>query len=189
MGMVVLDGSEGWWNSSLTPQEELVNNNLAVFGLTQLNPEPGVVVTTYDSHLSCNNFITLPPQKTNQNGYVNKEGISSHYQRPGQIRICINRSKLPSVDVNGFKQWLSENPTTVVYELAEPYYENITNLQSAPTLKTYLECSMEIDTDLPIDTNVTYRTNLSSVYVMERELDELDNGTDLGDILEGEVNE
>ena len=48
---------------------------------------------------------------------------------------------------------------------------------------------MEIDTNLPIDTNVTYRTNLSSVYVMERELDELDNGIDLGDILEGEVNE
>lgn len=37
----------------------------------------------------------------------------------------IFKIKLPTQDVNGFKQWLSNNPTTVVYELAEPYYEEI----------------------------------------------------------------
>ena len=105
------------------------------------------------------------------------------------IELGIDNNTTIDNRLSSFKQWLQANPTTVIYELETPYYEDITNLQSAPTLKTYLECSMEIDTDLPIDTNVTYRTNLSSVYVMERELDELDNGTDLGDILEGEVNE
>jgi hypothetical protein len=139
--------------------------------------------------------VNTPKENTHivSNNFLSNIGYNTDYTHgftsAGEVYIFIKKDRLSTQDVNGFKQWLSENPTTVVYELAEPWYEDITNLQSAPTLKTYLECSMEIDTDLPIDTNVTYRTNLSSVYVMERELDELDNGIDLGDILEGEVNE
>ena len=32
-----------------------------------------------------------------------------------------------SQDLAGFKQWLSENPTTVIYELAEPIIEELPN--------------------------------------------------------------
>jgi hypothetical protein len=41
------------------------------------------------------------------------------------VTIGINKNKLSTTDVNGFKQWLQSNPTTVVYELAEPWYEPI----------------------------------------------------------------
>ena len=37
----------------------------------------------------------------------------------------INTSKLTTRTLSGFKQWLSKNPVTVVYKLAEPIYESI----------------------------------------------------------------
>jgi hypothetical protein len=47
------------------------------------------------------------------------------YTHNEEIVFRILSSKLATTDENGFKQWLSENPTTVIYELAEPYYEEI----------------------------------------------------------------
>lgn len=41
------------------------------------------------------------------------------------ISIRIKNSKLSSVDLTGFKQWFSENPTTVLYELTTPVYEEL----------------------------------------------------------------
>ena len=166
MGMVVFDGSEdeGW---------ELSNTFYVTINIKNMKK------SNIQDMILCNTLRPIYGITVNTPEVIGIYVVGNL----AQIRIRID-----SINSNPI-QWLSENPTTVIYELAEPWYEDITNLQSAPTLKTYLECSMEIDTNLPIDTNVTYRTNLSSVYVMERELDELDNGIDLGDILEGEVNE
>ncbi|MBQ2409268.1 MAG: hypothetical protein II309_07520 [Bacilli bacterium] len=123
MGKAVLDGSENWWSSSLNSLIES-NNNLAVFGLTQITLEPNIVnPSTELSKIYSDKFLTLAPQNTNE--YVVKEGISTHYKTPGQFRVAIKRDRLSTTDVNGFKQWLAENPTTVIYELAEPYYEEI----------------------------------------------------------------
>lgn len=36
------------------------------------------------------------------------------------VKVSIYRNKLNSLNANGFKQWLSENPITLQYELAEP---------------------------------------------------------------------
>ena len=174
MGMVVFDGSEDWTVSA--DKQHLTNTIHFQIQNTKLTP-----IMKINSLLINNQFIN--------HRIWEKDHEGTFCASNGNFGISILRSKLSTLDKDGFKQWLHENPITLVYELETPTYEDITNLQSVPTLKTYLECSMEIDTDLPIDTNVTYRTNLSSVYVMERELDELDNGTDLGDILEGEVNE
>ncbi|MEG2246295.1 MAG: hypothetical protein RSC84_02500 [Peptostreptococcaceae bacterium] len=49
--------------------------------------------------------------------------------------ISINPNKLETQDVEGFKKWLQANPTKVVYQLATPTYEPITD----PTLTTYLD--------------------------------------------------
>ena len=95
-----------------------------------------------------------------------------------------------SKSVKEFKQWLSENPTTVVYELAEPYYEDITPIQSSFVISTVSEGDMEIITDLPIKSNITYLTNIASAVLMEQQLDELDNSTEsLTNIVEDEINE
>ena len=170
-GIDILNGNETWWQ-----QVDYSSDNIIVFNTDKSHWKEIIGMWLY-----CDKFKSYWSVRAQNFEFVTYDGWG--------LYIGIEKSKLSTQDENGFKQWLQANPVTVVYQLASPYYEDITNLQSAPTLKTYLECSMEIDTDLPIDTNVTYRTNLSSVYVMKRELDELDNGTDLGDILEGEVNE
>ena len=55
---------------------------------------------------------------------VNTECISGHPVGVA-INIWLKKSKLSTQDVAGFKQWLQQNPITVVYELATPYYEEI----------------------------------------------------------------
>lgn len=112
MGMVVLDGSEDerWFN------EEILNGCCRFYN------------------------VNIPQSLYNQNGLLYsdrfKQGSYNDYNSSNAaseciryatryLAIAINSSKLSTTDVNGFKQWLSENPTTVVYELAEPWYEPI----------------------------------------------------------------
>lgn len=41
------------------------------------------------------------------------------------VVVFINKSNLPSNDLNGFKTWLQSNPIKVWYELAEPHTEQV----------------------------------------------------------------
>ena len=118
-----------------------------------------------------------------------EEGVAFDDLNNQIIDFRIDKSKLSTQDINGFKQWLSENPTIVVYELTEPYYEDIIPLQSSLTLRTFEECNIQIITALPIKTKITYRTNITSAVVMEQELDTLDSGVNLSNLIEEEVDE
>ena len=118
-----------------------------------------------------------------------EEGVAFDDLNNQIIDFRIDKSKLSTQDISGFKQWLSENPTIVVYELTEPYYEDIIPLQSSLTLRTFEECNIQIITALPIKTKITYRTNITSAVVMEQELDTLDSGVSLSNLIEEEVDE
>ena len=48
------------------------------------------------------------------------EGINSDSINGGQFLLAINKSRLSAQDVAGLKQWLQQNPVTIVYELASP---------------------------------------------------------------------
>ena len=100
---------------------------------------------------------------------------------------------LDTISLESFKQWLSENPTTVIYKLNNPTYEDITPLQSSLVLKTFLESSMTIDTNLPIETKLSYRTNVPSISTLSTratELAESDNVIhNLMNIIDDEVDE
>lgn len=106
VGKVILNGSENWVKSS---------------------SENGIIQIT----LSCNH---KPQQNVfisnifNSVGDHRKEGISFG----NSLNLWINRNRLTSFDLNGAKQWLSENPVTVYYELATPIIHNIT----VPQLRT-----------------------------------------------------
>jgi hypothetical protein len=104
-----------------------------------------------------------------------------------RIRLTLNDTS------ESVKIWLSENPTTVVYELANPYYEDITPLQSDIVLETYLECNLDICTKLPIKANVSYITNvpsLSTLSMRATEMKESDNIlANLTNMLDNEINE
>ena len=109
MGMVVLDGSEDWKISS---------------NYTVVNYMSMYVATNYNSLDVCDKFKIEDFSEKWVNTECQEEFIC-YNNTTNDICIRISQSKLSTTDVNGFKQWLSENPTTVVYELAEPWYEPI----------------------------------------------------------------
>lgn len=87
-----------------------------------------------ESHtVICNNFKTIT------------EGISSEKEEcvlvgagTGSVYILINKNKLTSQDITGFKSWLKANPTTIVYQLATPVTEVVENCVDID-LDTYQE--------------------------------------------------
>ena len=180
MGMVVLNGSEGWvlGNNDLnTTARFTVKLDIKSKGTT--TDDNYIGAKSYSDNFICDNKTTYG---------IDEERYQLGNNNIGIIYIRINKSKLSTTDVNGFKQWLQANPTTVVYELTEPYYEDITPLQSDITLETYLECNLDIYTDLPIKTNLTYLTNITNTSSIEEEINTINEGTDLTNLLEDEIN-
>ena len=105
---VVLNGSEDWIcyaNGDIT----------SVFCLKTLR---GKLVDGID--LYCDKF---PSRFSSWNVNSRREGVQ--VDADIALTIQINNNKLSTQDVNGFKQWLQQNPTTVIYELETPYYELI----------------------------------------------------------------
>ena len=90
-------------------------------------------------------------------------------------------------------EYLSSNPLTIIYEIADFIYENITPLQSEIVLKTFEECNMNIVTNLPIKTNVSYRTNVPSISTLSNRVAEVSESDsviqNLIDIIDDEVDE
>ena len=106
------------------------------------------------------------------------------------IIFSIQKSRLSTQDKNGFKQWLQQNPTTVVYELAEPYYEPIEPQLSSNSFSTVKDGDMEIITVLPIEkVNLTYRTDINGVSSIEEQIASIQEGTDISSIIDEEVDE
>lgn len=67
----------------------------------------------FASDIICNNF------DKGIIGKPNLECINVH-SNDNLVQIQIKANKLETQDVEGFKKWLKENPTTIYYELAEP---------------------------------------------------------------------
>ena len=86
------------------------------------------------------------------------EGVSGH-NAVQEFRLYVKDIKLNSPDVEGLNKWLQENPTTVVYQLAEPTYEEVPTSQRL-TCYEY--------TTLFIDTNIT-PTHVEIEYPIEKQ--------------------
>ena len=173
---VVLDGSENW---------------------TQSNPG-GTINIQFHTKVLDNMSSTVDKS----NGYCDTKKVIPQVLRPykvGQNTVWMSNGyiafiyPLDTISLEDFKQWLSENPTTVVYRLASPYYEDITPLQSSIILKTFLESSMIINTNLPIKANVSYRTNVPSISTLSNRVAEVSESDsviqNLIDIIDDEVDE
>ncbi|WP_415350019.1 BppU family phage baseplate upper protein [Clostridium perfringens] len=80
----------------------------------------------------------------------------------GNLYIRINKSKLTTQDVEGFKAWLKENPTTVVYQLAKPVTEVVDGVIDID-LDTYQEKTyFSIENSLPGTLDFKVPSNLGS---------------------------
>ena len=75
----------------------------------------------------------------------------------GHIYIRLFKSKLQTLDANGLKQWLQQNPTTVVYQLATPVYEEVECDLSKLMLENYENSSLILNSNIPPTVDVRYK--------------------------------
>ena len=109
------------------------------------------------------------------------------------IYIRVMNTQLSSSDIQGATQWLSENPITVVYELASPTYEVLDGNLSEVN-NSYEKMSIEFNTDIPVTLNLTYTgtESTSSVSLLNDESLTTSSdylGTDINDSIEVNNNE
>lgn len=112
----------------------------------------------------CNTFITGTAGGTN-GGYSND--IEGCFCDTGSIVFRIDRTKLVTEDVLGFKEWLSQNPTKVIYELGTPIIEDISPL----TMQCWKNGTISIDEVLPVES--THTVALNKPAQIKRNIEEL----------------
>lgn len=117
VGKATIDGSEGWWPDG-TAQDS--TEETLRFGA-------GWSYSANIGRCISNNFKYL------KDSFMFIRDEESFCVKEQSVSVRIKKSKLATPDIEGFKTWLSQNPTTVYFELAEPVITKI----SKPTLNTY----------------------------------------------------
>lgn len=121
---LILDGTEDWHiNTGLCGTETMFFYVKTTDGSN--NIKLNIVNDTFKSYHT---------NDRNHNALNNKEGMYLGDNTHSLIQIHINKSRLSTPDLNGFKQWLSENPLKVIYELEHPIYEP---LKAKPTVNLF----------------------------------------------------
>jgi surface protein len=175
MGMIVLDGSEDW-------ELGYLNGNYNGYRLKGKE-------YYRDMSLICQTFITkLYTHYTHKSESAFIAAGESSVDKGGRLVISCSS---PSVDE--FKQWLQNNPTVVVYELTEPYYEDITPIQSQWVIESLEESNLDIITSLPIKVNMSYITNVPSLTTLSTRVSEVKESDNLiynlTNMLDDEINQ
>lgn len=110
IGEVVLDGS----SDEEYIQSGLSLNNTIAFGIVLYDIKPkGASINS--------KFITTAD--ANNRDY--EHSYSSIHNNKSLVWFFINKGKLSSLDVSGFRQWLSQNAITLQYELATPVNKRV----------------------------------------------------------------
>ena len=127
VGEVVLDGSENWIVNGYTNNQSDVLSYFS-FKLSSLNcilNQRGDGLSSELNNIDC---ASSP----------NSEGWQIYN---GQMRVNVLKSKLSEDSVNGFKQWLSQNPITVQYKLETPVIKTVDLSSSGNWEKVILDGS------------------------------------------------
>lgn len=160
VGKVVFDGSESWtlWYESSKTIGFIYKHN-SIMNKSWYSPQIPLI---------CDRFIS-------KNGHSFNEDDSkaiTQWNANNSIFIRINKNSLETLDVNGFKQWLQANPTTVYYELAEPV---ITELP-APYLRMFKDGHLTFNTLVAPESNHVVQLNKSAqIQNAIKESQSLDN--------------
>lgn len=122
VGKILLNGSETWRTISLTQSNYYgFSCELGIRGASTNN-------------LYCDNFT-----KSRSSAWTDFlcNSISLGRENLTGLDVRIDKAKLSTPDVSGFKKWLSENPTTLYYELASPVEEKLEAVYSKESMKSY----------------------------------------------------
>lgn len=126
---VVLVGSENW---NINYQG---NSDLITFSLNQFPTN-----IAEHSFNNCKNFL-ISDSLPIVTDYQNNKGILSHRIGGNHwVVITVNRSDLISEDVVGFKQFLSTNPVTIQYQLAQESVKTVDLMPSGTHPSTTPYC-------------------------------------------------
>ena len=120
MGSVVFDGSEDWnmSTSNIPPSDTQVWRFWCDPTFVTNKPiyiaNNETIANIVSDKFKGNTFYNYC-QSSKYSDYLTAEYITlGHRESYSSFAICILKSKLQTTDANGLKQWLSENPTTVV---------------------------------------------------------------------------
>ena len=135
------DGSDDeeyaiWENNSKKPTQEC-------FILTKsISHMPNIAIGSNGysglNYIS-NNFIR---GEVSQIGFVMQYYVNMHFGLP--------KATLKTDNIDGFRQYLQNNPTTVVYQLATPVYEEVEYSNNRLTLNTYNNSTLFYNSNIPI---------------------------------------
>lgn len=146
VGKIVLNGSEDYIASSSS-------ENTMYFILKNL-------IAKKSGYCISNNFYFEIGSNDNEHIRLNANG---------NIVFWIKISKLASQDSAGVKQWLSQNPTTVYYELAEPIATEL----PAPCLRIFKDGHITFNTLVAPES--THVVQLNKSAQIERSIREVQN--------------
>lgn len=151
-GEVILNGSEPWTLLSDTDKEKTIGFRIKNFlPLSRYGDKYKMVV--------CDRFPSYKHNlwKKDYEGITTENNVNDVINDT-QLQIIISKSKLPSQDVEGFKQWLSQNPTKVIYQLDTPIIEDISPI----TLQCWKNGTISIDEVIPVENTHTVALNKSA---------------------------
>ena len=149
-GEVILNGTESW---SEYGSQELENSRYYYYNFGGVK----------SSSIICN---ILPVNSPDADGMWSNdiEGIA---YKLGNKCFRIRLSKLKASTLNEFKQWLTQNPVKLIYELETPIIEDIEPL----TLQCWKNGTISIDEVLPVES--THTVALNKPAQIKRNIEEL----------------
>lgn len=169
VGKVVLDGSESW--------KTAINNNKSRFDLSLNSVKtPSTWSDKTVPNMICSNLNVQPFVQIYAQG---KSGITFYHANSDRLIVASLGNSCSLVE---FKQWLSQNPATVYYELAEPI---ITELP-APYLRIFKDGHLTFNTLVAPESTHYVQLNKSAQIQsaikesqwLDNKIDSLENGYD-----------
>ena len=89
--------------------------------------------------------------------FGDETGVASISER---ILVSVPKTKLASIDLDGFRNYLNTSPMTLVYQLATPVYEEATNEYGLPIVfEGYENGIVYIDSAVTPTTHIKYTSN------------------------------
>ena len=107
------------------------------------------------TNMVCDKFPTVRASIVANGGIVTGEGIWGE-DGSSVMYISLNKTKLTELSVNGFRQWASQNPFTVLYELKTPIITEI-DLEGYPY--AYKDGHIFLNSDIAPTTQIIYSIN------------------------------
>lgn len=158
---VTFDGSsdEHWGTTGYGGH---ATRNTFEISLTDINALKGIVPCINNLFANESTF-GIPTNDNAFRGFTNSENGTYFLFTPSTTLI-------PYRNTNKWKEWLQQNPMTIVYQLATPIYEEITNEYGLPIILegyengiVYVDSAVTPTTSIKYTSNNTVPTTLSNV--------------------------